>query len=336
MKHAFISYVRQNSKVVDKLSAALNSAGIPTWLDRNNISPGERWQDAIREAIENGDFFIACFSSNYTGKDSSYMNEELTIAIEALRRKPFNTKWFIPLRLDECEIPARNIGGGETLHVFQRLDLFPDVDAALDSLIKILVPKGAPMAPATRPKVASVRLATRPTSEIIEEWKNKQDLASLNEIRRRATKSIERIFTVNQKPYFPLYSLCMARIETHLGLDYLFALASLVDVKDAELGLDAISKDPMLDKITYLLKVRPSLSAEEYMKFPIEYRRQLFVDLRRYLSQSAYDDVFRDVVGHINDYRDSVFPKYGAVETDPELKEKWNYYRDQNNHSGYY
>ena len=77
-KHVFVSYIRENSEEVDKFCDELTKHGVHVWLDRNKIQPGVRWKDAIRNAIRRGDFFIACFSKEYTSRDKSYMNEELT------------------------------------------------------------------------------------------------------------------------------------------------------------------------------------------------------------------------------------------------------------------
>ena len=56
MQHVFISYIRENEEIVDKLCEALESHGIKVWLDRNDIDPGSRWKQAIREAIREGLF----------------------------------------------------------------------------------------------------------------------------------------------------------------------------------------------------------------------------------------------------------------------------------------
>ena len=53
------------------------------------------------------------------------MNEELTIAIEELRQHSTDQSWFIPIRLNECEIPDRDIGAGKTLRSLQRVELYP-------------------------------------------------------------------------------------------------------------------------------------------------------------------------------------------------------------------
>ena len=51
------------------------------------------------------------------------MNEELTLAIDELRKRPVSKSWFIPVLLDPVAIPDREIGGGETLHDLQWVDL---------------------------------------------------------------------------------------------------------------------------------------------------------------------------------------------------------------------
>jgi len=113
--HVFISYSRDDQVLVDRMVTELHKAGVNVWIDRERIKPGQRWQTAIRRAIEDGAYFIACFSGNLEKRDSSYVNEELVLAIEELRRRPINRTWFIPVILTECAISDRPIGGGETL-----------------------------------------------------------------------------------------------------------------------------------------------------------------------------------------------------------------------------
>ena len=71
MAQAFISYVRENKDIIDRLAAELRGQGVIVWLDRDALGPGDRWQDEIGKAIRNGDFFLACFSEEYAGRDRS-------------------------------------------------------------------------------------------------------------------------------------------------------------------------------------------------------------------------------------------------------------------------
>jgi hypothetical protein len=137
-KHVFLSYVRENAVVVDRLVQDLATRGVPVWLDRERLIPGQRWRDVIREAIRSGDLFVACFSREYLERDRSYMNEELTAAIEELRQRRADRSWFIPVSLDGCSIPVRNIGGGETIHDLQWVDLAADWDRGVALIAKAL------------------------------------------------------------------------------------------------------------------------------------------------------------------------------------------------------
>jgi len=125
--HAFISYVREDSLLVDQLQRTLQAAGIPVWRDTADLWPGEDWRMKIRRAITNKALvFIACFSQASFARGISYQNEELTLAIEQLRLRAPDDPWLIPVRLNECEIPDRDIGGGRTLTSIQRVDFFGD------------------------------------------------------------------------------------------------------------------------------------------------------------------------------------------------------------------
>jgi hypothetical protein len=80
--------------------------------------------------------FIACFSSNSVAKAKTYMNEELALAVEQIRLMPPGRVWFIPVRLDDCELPKYQLGGGRHLDSLQRIDLFgPNREANLGRLV---------------------------------------------------------------------------------------------------------------------------------------------------------------------------------------------------------
>lgn len=134
----FISYVSENTKIIDRLCQEFKSHSIRVWRDRNDIDPGSRWKQAIRRAIRQGAFFIACFSKEYTARDETYMNEELTIAIEELRRRPTDRVWFIPVKLNICDIPDRDLGGGETLHDLQYVNLYEDWSVSIQRIFGVI------------------------------------------------------------------------------------------------------------------------------------------------------------------------------------------------------
>lgn len=138
MKGVFISYVRENTKIVDKFCQELKSHGIQVWRDRDDIAPGSRWKREIRNAIREGTFFVACFSKEYNDREKTYMNEELAIAIEELRQRPHDRIWFIPVKLNECEIPDLDVGGGETLRDLHYVNLYEDWDGGIQRILKAI------------------------------------------------------------------------------------------------------------------------------------------------------------------------------------------------------
>lgn len=152
MSHVFISYVRENEKIVQRLCDELTSHWIKVWLDRNDIAPGIRWKQAIQRAIKQGAFFIACFSKEYSGRDKTYMNEELILAIEELRQRPTDQTWFIPVKISQCEIPDRDIGAGETLGSIQWIKLYEDWESGIKDLLNVVKP--------TKDELNSLALAT--------------------------------------------------------------------------------------------------------------------------------------------------------------------------------
>jgi hypothetical protein len=140
MPHVFISYVREDSASVDRLTNDLVSHGVNVWLDRVSIKPGERWDLAIKQAIRSGDFFVACFSPNSVNKSRSGMNQELSLAVEELTLRPLDRRWFIPVLLDECEIPEYSIGGLATLRSIQQVKLFSNWSLGIDQVLNVVAP----------------------------------------------------------------------------------------------------------------------------------------------------------------------------------------------------
>lgn len=125
LKHVFISYVHEDSKAIDRLCETLTAAQIPYWRDRQNLAPGDTWKSKIREAIQDGSLvFIGCFSKASLARETTQMNEELTIAVEEFRKRAPGQTWLIPIRLDQIQLPVWDLGAGRTLSDLHYVDLF--------------------------------------------------------------------------------------------------------------------------------------------------------------------------------------------------------------------
>lgn len=78
--------MRTDFSKIDKLADELKKKGIEIWLDRDEIDPATNWEDAIRNAIKDGSYFIACFSESYMNTRKSGMNQEIDIALEEMKK----------------------------------------------------------------------------------------------------------------------------------------------------------------------------------------------------------------------------------------------------------
>ena len=144
MPRVFISYIRENSGDVIRLVNALKAHQVEVWFDQTHLKPGDRWADVIRREIAQGDFFLACFSTEFSKRRKTFMHEEITQAIEHLRQRPVDQPWFIPVLLSDCEIPDRSIGAGETLRSIQWITLYDDWDEGIRRIVAVIQPEGGP------------------------------------------------------------------------------------------------------------------------------------------------------------------------------------------------
>lgn len=148
--HAFISYVREDGRHVDRLQQFLEAGGIRVWRDISSLGPGDDWEAKIREAIgANSLAFIACFSRNSERRRRTHQRVELLLAINELRERPADRAYLMPVRFDNCKIPDLDIGAGRTLSSLTWVDLYgrpelwqQEAERLLDGIQRILGPAG--------------------------------------------------------------------------------------------------------------------------------------------------------------------------------------------------
>jgi TIR domain len=100
----FISYAREDSNAAKRLRKDLRDAGLNPWLDKEELLPGQNWENQIEDAISRSRYFIPLFSKTSVEK-IGYVQSEFKFALDVLKRYPPNKIFYIPVRLDDCEIP---------------------------------------------------------------------------------------------------------------------------------------------------------------------------------------------------------------------------------------
>ncbi|NLX08799.1 MAG: TIR domain-containing protein [Chloroflexi bacterium] len=122
MTWVFISHSNLNDDFVRELAAGLRAAGVRTWVDHDDIRPGQDWDEAVGAALEATDAMV------------------LVMTPQAMRSKNVKVEWsyfldtnkpIYPVMLETCTIPFR-------LRLLQHIDLAHGQDAALQRLLTAL------------------------------------------------------------------------------------------------------------------------------------------------------------------------------------------------------
>jgi hypothetical protein len=131
MPRVFIAYAVEDKEAAEQLFEEFTAHGFSAWLDRRKLLPGQEWPRQIEDAILSADFFIACFSSRSVQKRGGFQIE-LRFALNCAHRMPLDDVYLIPVRLDQCDVPAR------IQRETQYVDLFPDWRKGFESILQII------------------------------------------------------------------------------------------------------------------------------------------------------------------------------------------------------
>jgi len=133
-KKIFISYASEDVSFAKKLSNDLNKLNLETWLDKEQLLPGQRWDYEIKKAIKNCDYVLCVLSNNSVDK-RGYVQVEFKMILKELEHFPETKTFFIPLKIDDCIIE------NEIISQFQFADFSRNYESGLTSLIKALKPE---------------------------------------------------------------------------------------------------------------------------------------------------------------------------------------------------
>jgi len=85
----FIAYAKEDMEAALRLHDALRQAGFRPWIDVRALLPGQNWPRAIEMAIQNADFFVACFSQRAVVKRGGFQ-AEIRYALDCARSLPLD------------------------------------------------------------------------------------------------------------------------------------------------------------------------------------------------------------------------------------------------------
>jgi hypothetical protein len=123
---------------VNRIVKRLVAHHVPDWIDRSNVEAREVWRRGITQAIRQSRHFVACFSSTYSKRGSTYMDDEIHLALSEMWLLGLNRYWFVPVMLDGGRIPRICINDPETLADLHFINFPHDWEAAAQRLIELL------------------------------------------------------------------------------------------------------------------------------------------------------------------------------------------------------
>lgn len=104
--YAFLCHASEDKPAVRALQVRLHEYGFRTWLDEDNILPGEDWDASVRSGLKKSEVVLILLSAVCVGK-RGYVQREMQVALDILAEIPDGQIFIIPVVLDDCQIPER-------------------------------------------------------------------------------------------------------------------------------------------------------------------------------------------------------------------------------------
>src|SRR6266849_4535677 len=141
----FLCHSSGDMLAVRNLYQRLKACNVNPWLDKENLLPGQNWENEIRKAVRAADVVIVCLSREAISK-TGYVQKEIKFALDVADEQPEETIFLIPLKLEECPIPER-LRHLHTVNYFEEdgfVKLMSDLKYRSDSLSIELAPISQP------------------------------------------------------------------------------------------------------------------------------------------------------------------------------------------------
>jgi hypothetical protein len=104
---AFISYVRENEKIALDLAEKLRSSQINPLIDRHELKSGDDWEKKLKNLInKEADYFLYLLTHDLVNQAETVAYEEKDLALQRQKRVKEGLRFFLPLKIDDCEIPS--------------------------------------------------------------------------------------------------------------------------------------------------------------------------------------------------------------------------------------
>jgi hypothetical protein len=100
----FICHASENKDVAASIHQRFVAAGLNAWLDRARLEGGAAFDREIEQALREVDYFVLVQSEALQRKAVSYVNKEISLALERQRYVRAGFKFIIPVLVDDSPL----------------------------------------------------------------------------------------------------------------------------------------------------------------------------------------------------------------------------------------
>jgi hypothetical protein len=104
LKLVFLCHAMEDRDAVIEIGNRLLQDGFLTWFDEKDLLPGDSWEREIEQAISKSDYVLTFLSQASLSK-TGYVQRELRLALSERDRRPFGSRYIVPILVDECDVP---------------------------------------------------------------------------------------------------------------------------------------------------------------------------------------------------------------------------------------
>jgi len=134
----FISYGKEDLAKAIRLKKDLSSCSFNTWLDEDDLLPGEVWDYVIPREVARSRWVVVLITRRTFKRQDAYRHKEIAVAVEAALRRPYNARYLIPCLLEKVTVDHPQLA---RLHF---LKLYPSWKKGVEDLVAALSPRRKP------------------------------------------------------------------------------------------------------------------------------------------------------------------------------------------------
>ncbi|MGZ5019811.1 MAG: toll/interleukin-1 receptor domain-containing protein [Chthoniobacterales bacterium] len=119
----FVSYATPDLEIARYIVSQLQKAGCVVWFDKEQIQPGENWEDVFRDAVEErAGLFLSIISDHTAVRLEGNNILERNLAMQRRQKFADNAIFYLPVRIDDGEplIPDNEPRGSKKIQAVRK------------------------------------------------------------------------------------------------------------------------------------------------------------------------------------------------------------------------